>query len=102
MDENLLAVKMMEMAKTDMKHVKAKGALGENPHWNKSKEYTSAQKRGGRQGRPDSYKTKINERLDKGISIDDIVAELGCSRNIVNQYIRKRRLEQNAASSHAA
>ena len=36
MDENLLAVKMMEMAKTDMKHVKAKGALGENPHWNKS------------------------------------------------------------------
>jgi orotate phosphoribosyltransferase-like protein len=53
-------------------------------------------------GRPNGFKTKINERLEKGMSTDEIVAELNCSRNIVNQYRRKRRLAQDAASSQAA
>jgi len=102
MDERLLAAKMKEMAKSDMKYVKSKGLLGENPSWGKSKDFIAKQKHGGRQGRPDGYKTKINKLLDKDMTTDEIVAILDCSRNIVNQYRRKRKLEQNAASSHAA
>jgi hypothetical protein len=102
MDENLIAAKMKEMAKSDMKYVKAKGSLGDNPSWGKSKDFIAKQKHGGRRGRPDGYKTKINKLLDKDMTTDEIVAILDCSRNIVNQYRRKRKLEQNAASSHAA
>lgn len=102
MDEATLAAKMIKMAKADMSYVKSKESWGNNPSWGKVEEYEKTQKQGGRLGRPDSFKTKINERLEKGMSRDEIVAELGCSRNIVNQYIRKRRLEQNAAHSHAA
>ena len=102
MDESLLGAKMKEMAKSEMKYVRSKGLLGENPSWGKSKDFVAKQKRGGQRGRPDGYKTKINKLLDKDMSTDEIVAILNCSRNIVNQYRRKRKLEQNAASSHAA
>ena len=63
MDERLLAAQMMEMAKSDMKYVKSKGSLGDNPNWKKSKEEKQHQKRGGKQGRPDSYRSKILERF---------------------------------------
>jgi len=102
MDESLLGAKMKEMAKSEMKYVRSKGLLGENPSWGKSKDFVAKQKRGGQRGRPDGYKTKINKLLDKDMTTDEIVAILDCSRNIVNQYRRKRKLEQNAASSHAA
>lgn len=102
MDEATLAAKMMEMAKEDMNYVKSKESWGNNPSWGNAEEYEKKQKQGGRLGRPNGFKTKINERLEKGMTTDEIVAELNCSRNIVNQYRRKRRLEQNAAHSHAA
>ena len=102
MDETVLAARMREMAKADMNYVKSKESWGNNPSWGKVEEYEKTQKQGGRLGRPDSFKTKINERLEKGMTTDEIVAELNCSRNIVNQYRRKRRLAQNAAHSHAA
>ena len=102
MDESLLAAKMKEMAKSEMKYVKSKGLLGENPSWGKPQEQVKKEKRSNGAGRPDSYRSRILSRLEIGMSTDEIVAELGCSRNIVNQYRRKRRLEQNAASSHAA
>lgn len=102
MDESLLAAKMIEMAKSDMKYVKSKGLLGENPHWQKSKDEKQLQKRGGKQGRPDSFRSKILARLELGRTTDEIMAELGCCRSIVNSYKRKWRLAQDAASSHAA
>jgi len=102
MDEATLAAKMKEMAKTDMKYIKSKGLLGENPSWGIPQEQVLKQKRTNGAGRPDTYRSKILSRLEMGMTTDEIVAELGCSRNIVNQYIRKRRLEQNAAHSHAA
>ncbi len=102
MDENLLAEKMKEMAKSEMKYVKSKGLLGENPSWGKQQEQVKKEKRSNGAGRPDRFGTRILLRLEIGLTTDEIVAELGCSRNIVNQYRRKRRLEQNAASSHAA
>jgi hypothetical protein len=102
MDENLLAAKMMEMAKSEMKYVKSKGLLGENPSWGKPQEKIIKEKRNNGAGRPYRFGERILSRLEIGLTTDEIVAELGCSRNIVNQYRRKRRLEQNAASSHAA
>jgi len=102
MDETVLAARMIEMAKADMNYVRSKESWGNNPSWGKVEEYEKKQKQGGRLGRPNGFKTKINERLEKGMTAAEIVAELNCSRNIVNQYRRKRRLEQNAASSHAA
>ena len=102
MDESTLAAQMLEEAKEVMKYVRAKGSLGDNPSWGKSKDFILKQKRGGQRGRPDGYKTKIYKLLDKDMTTDEIVAILDCSRNIVNQYRRKRKLEQNAASSHAA
>jgi hypothetical protein len=101
-DETDLAARMIEMAKADMNYVRSKESWGNNPSWGKVEEYEKKQKQGGRLGRPNGFKTKINERLEKGMTAAEIVAELNCSRNIVNQYRRKRRLEQNAASSHAA
>ena len=102
MDENLLAAQMMEMAKSEMKYVNSKGLLGQNPNWGKPSEQVKKQKRTNGAGRPYRFGEKILARLETGLTTDEIVAELGCSRNIVNQYRRKRRLEQNAASSHAA
>jgi hypothetical protein len=102
MDEATLAAKMKEMAKEDMNYVRSKESWGNNPSWGRVEEYEKKQKQGGRMGRPNGFKTKINERLEKGMTTDQIVAELDCSRNIVNQYRRKRRLAQNAANSHAA
>lgn len=102
MDEATLAAKMMEMAKSDMKHVKSKGLIGENPNWGKPSEQVKKQKRTNGAGRPYRFGARILARLEIGLTTDEIVAELGCSRNIVNQYRRKRRLEQNAAHSHAA
>jgi len=102
MDETVLAARMIEMAKADMNYVRSKESWGNNPSWGKVEEYEKKQKQGGRLGRPNGFKTKINERLEKGMTAAEIVAELNCSRNIVNQYRRKRKLEQNAASSHAA
>ncbi|MGB1915937.1 MAG: hypothetical protein ACPHL3_08210 [Paracoccaceae bacterium] len=102
MDESTLAAKMLEMAKSDMKHVKSKGLLGENPNWKKSKNDKEHQKRGGWQGRPDSFRSKILERLELGRTTDEIMAELGCCRSIVNSYKRKWRLARDAASSQAA
>ena len=101
-DETDLAARMIEMAKADMNYVRSKESWGNNPSWGKVEEYEKKQKQGGRLGRPNGFKTKINERLEKGMTAAEIVAELNCSRNIVNQYRRKRKLEQNAASSHAA
>ena len=102
MDETVLAARMREMAKADMNYVKSKESWGNNPSWGRVEEYEKKQKQGGRLGRPNGFKNKINERLEKGMTTDEIVAELNCSRNIVNQYRRKRRLAQNAAHSHAA
>ena len=102
MDETVLAARMIEMAKADMNYVKSKESWGNNPSWGRFDEYEKKQKQGGRLGRPNGFGPKINERLEKGMTTDEIVAELGCSRNIVNQYRRKRRLAQNAANSHAA
>ena len=102
MDESLLAAQMMEMAKSDMKYVKSKGSLGDNPNWKKSKDEKEHQKRGGKQGRPDSFRSKILERLELGMTTDEIMAELGCCRSIVNSYKRKWRLARDAASSQAA
>jgi len=102
MDETVLAARMIKMAKADMNYVRSKESWGNNPSWGKVEEYEKKQKQGGRLGRRNGFKTKINERLEKGMTTDEIVAELNCSRNIVNQYRRKRRLAQNAASSHAA
>ena len=102
MDGTVLAAKMRKMAKSDMKHIKSKGLLEENPSWGKLQEQVLKQKRTNGAGRPDTYRSRILSRLEIGMTTDEIVAELGCSRNIGNQYIRKRRLEQNAASSHAA
>ena len=102
MDEATLAAKMKEMAKEDMNYVRSKESWGNNPSCGRVEEYEKKQKQGGRMGRPNGFKTKINERLEKGMTTDQIVAELDCSRNIVNQYRRKRRLAQNAANSHAA
>lgn len=102
MDETVLAAKMRKMAKSDMKHIKSKGLLEENPSWGKLQEQVLKQKRTNGAGRPDTYRSRILSRLEIGMTTDEIVAELGCSRNIVNQYIRKRRLEQNAASSRVA
>ena len=102
MDETVLAAKMRKMAKSDMKNIKSKGLLEENPSWGKLQEQVLKQKRTNGAGRPDTYRSRILSRLEIGMTTDEIVAELGCSRNIVNQYIRKRRLEQNAASSRVA
>ena len=102
MDESLLAAKMKEMAKADMKRVKASGSFGDYPSWGKPQEQIIKEKRTNGAGRPDRFRARILSRLEIGMTTDEIVAQLGCSRNIVNQYRRKRRLEQNAASSRAA
>ena len=102
MDESLLAAKMMEMAKEDMKRVKASGSFGNDPNFGKSRQFLQKQRMGGHKGRPNGYKVKIYERLEKDMSVDDIVAELGCTRNIVNRYRRMRIEEQDAAPSQAA
>jgi hypothetical protein len=102
MDESLLAAKMKEMAKSEMIYFKSKGLLGENPNWKKSKDEKQHQKRGGKHGRPDSFRSKILARLELGMTTDEIMAELGCCRSIVNSYKRKWRLARDAASSQAA
>jgi hypothetical protein len=102
MDESTLAAKMMEVAQADMKRVKGSGSFGENPNWGKSQSYLKKQKQGGKQGRPTSCRAKIFKCLEKDMTTTEIVAELGYSRSTINQYKRKWRLQQNAASSHAA
>lgn len=102
MDESLLAAKMKEMAKEDMKRVKASGSFGDYSNFGKSRQFLQKQKMGGHKGRPNGYKVKIYERLEKGMSVDEIVAELNCTRNIVNRYKRMRIAEQDAAPSQAA
>ena len=102
MDEAVLAAKMKEMAEADMKYVKSSGSFGDNPNFGKSRQFMQKQKMGGHKGRPNGYKVKIYKRLEKGMTVDNIVAELGCTRNIVNRYRRMRIAEQDAASSRAA
>ena len=102
MDESKLAAQMIEEAKQVMKRVKSSVSFGHDPNFGKSKKSLQKQRMGGHKGIPNGYKVKIYERLEKGMSVDDIVAELGCTRNIVNRYRRMRIAEQNAASAHAA
>ena len=102
MDESKLAAQMMEVAKEEMKRAKASGSFGNDPNFGKSKQSMQKQRMGGHKGRPNGYKVKIYERLEKGMSVDDIVAELSCTRNIVNRYRRMRIAEQDAAPSQAA
>lgn len=97
MDETVLAAKMKEMAEADMRHVKSKGFLGDNPSWGKPAKQIIKEKRTNGAGRPDRFGSRILARLEIGLTTDEIVAQLGCSRNIVNQYRRKRRLEMLSA-----
>lgn len=102
MDETILAAKMMAVAEEEMKRVKGSGHFGENPNWGKSQTYLKKQKQGGKQGRPKSCRARIFKCLEKNMSTNEIMEELGYSRSMINDTKRKWRLSRDAASSHAA
>lgn len=102
MDESTLAAKMMEVAQAEMKRVKGSGHFGENPNWEKPQSYLKKQKQGGKQGRPKSCRARIFKCLEKNMTTNEIMEELGYSRSTINDTKRKWRLSRNAASSQAA
>ena len=98
MDEAELGKLMIAMAEEDMKANKKRGAWSENPKWHEVEKYQNNRTRGGRP----STRSKILAMLKQGYSVEEVIKELNCRRNLAFECARVLKMEQNAASSHVA
>ena len=93
-DEELLAIQMKEIAEKDMAANKRRAAWPESIKWHNTEKYQNNRSRGGRP----STRSKILAMLKEGYSVEDVIKELDCRRNLAHECARVLKMEQDAAS----